>query len=825
MSELQDLNTYVVELKQRGISNGAAIMPTVHGDSLPNAPAGINRFTSYLLRTASAPTSTGTTQYVYETRDGVVYQEVPSPSLGWGFSGIYYEGDYTDYYGDYSTIKKWSNSGNLKITVTPEVATVDYIAASGGGVNYSYTIAPYQDPTDPTIIISGTPLTEFTSEPGTPSDEQSYTVSGINLTDDITITSPSDFEISLTSGSGFGSSLTLTRSDGSVAATTVYVRFNRATEGTSSGDITHTSSGATQKDVAVNGTAAIPQPTITIAGAPLSAFSSEPGTPSAEQSYTVSGSNLDEDITITPPSDFEISLTSGSGWTTSPLTLTQSGGSVAETDIYVRFNRATEGTSSGNITHTSSGSTQQNVAVSGTAAETVPGNITLDGTVSRGTSDGVSSISVSHTTGTGANRLMLVGVSANSYNNARTISSVTFTPSVGSPKSLTEVGSIENGSGRLSAIYSLLNPPIGQTGTVTVTFSDSVNYGIVVGVANFAGVDQSDPFDDFESATGQGTTQSVDLTGLTGNEVVFDNVFIGAASIPTAAVGSNQTEQWVTSVDRTGGMASIEEATGSSSVTMSWSTDTTSVYWAIGAVAINPAPTGPTMPLHNLLLGRPTDDSVTVNAIFDQGGEVYFVYDTVSGDTLNDYSGLTLTVTATAEEPVEMVIDGLQADTKYYYRMVYQATDATEWIEGEEHSFHTQREQGEAFTFTITTDSHIGMTFSGIDPDRYEQTTLNVASDHPDFHIDLGDSFIMNDVEDQTDADDVYLAQRSYFGNYSHSSPVFLVLGNHEMEKGWNFDNDPSKGLLGMNARKAYFLNPIDEGPEGSIPGTLILCR
>ena len=54
---------------------------------------------------------------------------------------------------------------------------------------------------------------------------------------------------------------------------------------------------------------------------------------------------------------------------------------------------------------------------------------------------------------------MLVGVSANSYNNARTISSVTFTPSGGSPITLTEVGSIENESGRLSAIYSLLTPP------------------------------------------------------------------------------------------------------------------------------------------------------------------------------------------------------------------------------------------------------------------------------------------------------------------------------------------------------------------------------
>ena len=75
-------------------------------------------------------------QFVYEEREGVVYQLVPSPSMsGSGFSGIYTEGNFTDYYGDYSTIEMLPNAGHLKITVTPTEATVDYIAASGGGVN------------------------------------------------------------------------------------------------------------------------------------------------------------------------------------------------------------------------------------------------------------------------------------------------------------------------------------------------------------------------------------------------------------------------------------------------------------------------------------------------------------------------------------------------------------------------------------------------------------------------------------------------------------------------------------------------------------------
>ncbi len=107
-------------------------------------------------------------------------------------------------------------------------------------------------------------------------------------------------------------------------------------------------------------------PTITTTGT-LNPFSSTPGTPSAQQSYTVSGSNLSDAIVIPPPADFELSLTSGSGFSSSPISLSPTGGTVASTTIYVRFNRATEGTSSGNITHTSTGATTQNVAVSGTA--------------------------------------------------------------------------------------------------------------------------------------------------------------------------------------------------------------------------------------------------------------------------------------------------------------------------------------------------------------------------------------------------------------------------------------------------------------------------
>ncbi|MGD9109716.1 MAG: hypothetical protein PVG93_02135, partial [Phycisphaerales bacterium] len=227
--------------------------------------------------------------------------------------------------------------------------------------------------------------------------------------------------------------------------------------------------------------------------------------------------------------------------------------------------------------------------------ESTTTGITLDGSVSSNTADDVSSINITHTTGTGTNRLMLVGVSWNSFNTARSISSVTFTYDT-TPLSLTEVETAENSSGRKSSIWSLLDPPNGESGTVTVTFDGSVNYGIVAGAANFAGVDQATPLGTSNSATGNSSTQSVTLTGLDGDELVFDSLFLGGSSpVQAATVDASQTELWSDTAANTRGAASTEEASGSS-VTMSWST-ASSGQWALAAVSINPASVGTTYDL------------------------------------------------------------------------------------------------------------------------------------------------------------------------------------------------------------------------------------
>jgi hypothetical protein len=120
----------------------------------------------------------------------------------------------------------------------------------------------------PSINVTGTPLAAFTSCAGSASAEQNFIASGNNLTANIIITAPADFEISTTSGSGFASTITLTQSGGTVANTTIYVRMAASATGTPSGNITLVSSGATTVNVAVSGTVnpIPPTPTITPGG-------------------------------------------------------------------------------------------------------------------------------------------------------------------------------------------------------------------------------------------------------------------------------------------------------------------------------------------------------------------------------------------------------------------------------------------------------------------------------------------------------------------------------------------------------------------------------
>lgn len=148
-------------------------------------------------------------------------------------------------------------------------------------------------------------------------------------------------------------------------------------------------------------------PVINVSVASLSGFVSlvNPAF-SAEQSYTVDGANLTNDITITPPVGFEISLTTGAGFISNPstLTLTQTGGAVTSKTIYVRLNSATLGANTGDITHTSTGSNDPNVGLTGNVIATEP---TIQSAITFGTITNTT-IDVNFAGGNGAKRILLI---------------------------------------------------------------------------------------------------------------------------------------------------------------------------------------------------------------------------------------------------------------------------------------------------------------------------------------------------------------------------------------------------------------------------------
>ena len=209
------------------------------------------------------------------------------------------------------------------------------------------------------------------------------------------------------------------------------------------------------------------------------------------------------------------------------------------------------------------------------------------------------------------------------------------------------------------------------------------------------------------------------------------------------------------------------------------------------------------------LLGRPTDTSVSVNVVPSSNGFVYFQYGAASGVYTNQTSPSTLT----NGSPAVLVISGLVPNTRYYYRMM-SSSDGVSWAPGAEHSFMTQRALGSSFVFTVTADSHVNIVLGNAA--TWQQTMTNIANDHPDFEIDLGDTFAMDSVTTVSGAQQAYLYQRQFFDIVGGSAPVFLAVGNHEQQEAWHLDDTgnpaTSQPVLGTNAQKMYYLNPVPDG-------------
>ncbi|MGA1130270.1 MAG: putative Ig domain-containing protein, partial [Chthoniobacterales bacterium] len=96
-------------------------------------------------------------------------------------------------------------------------------------------------------------LAGFTALSGNAGASKTYTVSGANLTGDITITAPAGYEAGL-DNTTFATTVILSPVSGSIAATTVYIRLGTtASLGSNTGSITHAGGGAAPRSVSVAG--------------------------------------------------------------------------------------------------------------------------------------------------------------------------------------------------------------------------------------------------------------------------------------------------------------------------------------------------------------------------------------------------------------------------------------------------------------------------------------------------------------------------------------------------------------------------------------------
>jgi hypothetical protein len=221
-----------------------------------------------------------------------------------------------------------------------------------------------------------------------------------------------------------------------------------------------------------------------------------------------------------------------------------------------------------------------------------------------------------------------------------------------------------------------------------------------------------------------------------------------------------------------------------------------------------------------VMLGRPTDSSVTLNALSLLPIDLVVDYCPVQeGDGPGELSTADQ-VRAGPAKSLEVVLPGLRPDCEYGYRTSWRLEGEHDFRAGPTGRFHTQRAEGSSFVFTIQADSHLGTAVPGR-PGRgermYASTLANVAADSPDFHIDLGDFARLEVVGRRSaatleEARERYAHQRHCLADLSRNAPFFLALGNHEGEQGWR-TGLPRDSLpeWGVQARRQTIPNPYPD--------------
>ena len=211
----------------------------------------------------------------------------------------------------------------------------------------------------------------------------------------------------------------------------------------------------------------------------------------------------------------------------------------------------------------------------------------------------------------------------------------------------------------------------------------------------------------------------------------------------------------------------------------------------------------------SVILGRPTKNSIAVSILSDTNGKIYIAYGEKSGECTQK----TDIQNADSTAPVLFEIDGLSENKKYYYTVCFKTDTQTEFSKSEDYSLNTPKLSGNTYNFVVQSDSHL---LNKADKELYSQSMNNMASLTPDFFIDMGDTFLLDnggsvsENPTQEKVNEVYRQQLPYFDMVTRNAPLFYVLGNHESEYGPLLEGTKNNlAAMSTIARTTYIPNPV----------------
>jgi UDP-2,3-diacylglucosamine pyrophosphatase LpxH len=209
--------------------------------------------------------------------------------------------------------------------------------------------------------------------------------------------------------------------------------------------------------------------------------------------------------------------------------------------------------------------------------------------------------------------------------------------------------------------------------------------------------------------------------------------------------------------------------------------------------------------LFDIIVSRPTDRSVLLSILSYDHLNGYVRY----GTNKEDLNKISEKKVFGNDYAVSLELDGLMANSRYYYQFVYSSTTDPSPHFSDIYFFQTARVKEASFSFTIQADSHLD---ENTDTAIYLQTLKNMASDSADFMNDLGDTWMTDKYrENYKNSIQQYKAQRFYLGSLCKSSALFLTLGNHDGE-----NSKKNKGIQNnemeewsTRTRNQFYFNPV----------------